>query len=196
MLNIEKATTGQKLDLTKGNQGLTEIKLGLGWDAGDNYDLDGFAVLVDENNKILGPFTANNNEAVCYFGKLRLPGVSHSGDNLTGEGEGDDEVLTIKFAELDPRVKSVMLFANIYQATERNQNFGKVKNAFIRIFDQGGKPVNAEGKTEIRYDLSEDFSSDTAVEFGRVYQHNGEWKFEAVGKGFKGDINSIANSFC
>lgn len=179
-VSLEK---GEKIDLTKDNPGLKVLGLGLGWDVkkeNGTFDLDAFALTLRD-----GKYKGGSD--MLYFGQKVIPGLKHSGDNLTGVGDGDDETIICTLAEVPG--DAVILGANIYQAKERKQNLGQVKKAFIRVYD-------AETKQEIRrFDLSEDFSSKTGIILGRVYKHNGEWKFEAVGDGVTGDLNEIAAKF-
>lgn len=183
-INLEK---GHKVDLTKDNAGLTSIGLGLGWDvksgAGSDYDLDAFALMLS-GGKING-----NAKRVVYFRNLNPgEGVAHSGDNLTGEGDGDDEVISVNFSQVPADVEEILLCVNIFQAEGRGQNFGQVQNAFIRVFD-GGTTTEM-----MKYDLSEDYSAYTGVKMGKVYRHNGEWKFQAIGEGFSGTIQDFVDS--
>lgn len=174
---------GEKVDLTKGRS-TTKINFAAGWDinpsAVSGYDLDIFAVGLDENGKPLTPYQ------VTYFGnKGGLNGASLDGDNLTGEGDGDDETITVTLADLPTEVKKVGMFVNIYEASSRSQRFGMVQNSYIRAYD-------ADTKEELaRYDLGEDYGTNTGVYLGDMYLHNGEWKFQAKGEGVNGDINEI-----
>lgn len=181
---------GEKLDITKGNAGLTSVKLGLGWDvnAGNDsqYDLDASAILLNAAGKVVGPSIA---ASVVYFGNLKIGGVIHAGDNLTGAGDGDDEVIEVKIADVAAEVEKIVFVVNIYQAEARSQRFGKVKNAFIRAFD------GVSGAEFGRYDLSEDYSAATGVLMGQLYRHNGEWKFETLGEGITGDLNAIVQKY-
>lgn len=180
-VNLEK---GAKVELTKDNPGLKKLNIGLGWDVktggGDAFDLDAFALLTNA-----GKFAEAKN--LIYFNNRTGEGVLHHGDNLTGQGDGDDETISLELDKL--KVDDVVLGVNIYKAVERRQNFGQVKKAFIRAYD-------ADTKQELaKYDLSEDFSSATGSVLGRVYKHNGEWKFQAVGEAKNGDLNQIADTY-
>lgn len=184
-LNLAK---GEKMDVTKGNPGLTQVSLGLGWDTSDtatDYDLDGFAILLDSSNKL----TSDSN--VVYFNQLKSSdgSVVHSGDNLTGAGDGDDEVINVDLSKVSADINTIGFFVNIFKATERNQRFGQVKNAFIRVFD----PTN--GNEMGRFDLAEDASSNTGFLMGKLYRNNGEWKFESAGTGVNGSITEISSQF-
>lgn len=183
-------TKDEKIDLTKGRTGLAVLALGLGWDANPGnagtFDLDAFAVLLNDQKKVVGP---SLNESVCYFSNKKLKGIEHGGDNLTGAGDGDDETIIMTLDQVDPAVQAVLVCVNIYQAAQKGQKFGQVKNSFIRAYD---KATNQE---IFKYDLQEDYGNFTGVVFGRVYRHNGEWKFEAIGQGVNGDINEIITAY-
>lgn len=176
---------GQKVDLTKGNTSLKHLLVGLGWDVSGNssqYDLDVSAFLLTDEDKATDFVYFNNNLSIDNS-------VALSGDNLTGEGSGDDETLTIDLEKVSSSIKDVIISANIYNAETRKQNFGQVRNAFIRIVD---KDTNEE---LCRYDLDEDYSIETGVIFGRIYRHNGEWKFNAVGEGFTGGLRTLCDRY-
>lgn len=181
---------GQKVDLTKTNPGLTKILAGLGWDVnkydgGSAFDLDVSVFLTGADGKV------TNDKNFVFYGNLQDPSASvvHLGDNLTGDGDGDDEQITIDLAKVPADVEKISFSVTIYEAQERKQNFGQVSNAFIRI-------VNADNNEElIRYDLGEDFSIETAVVIAELYRHNGEWKFNAIGSGFEGGLAALCNNF-
>lgn len=173
---------GQKIDLTK-DTGVTKVVVGLGWDTaetGQDFDLDASVVELDSNGKY---------SDMCYFNKLDLPGIHHTGDNLTGEGDGDDEQIEIEFSKIDGSVDKLKFVVNIYQAQQRNQNFGQVSNAFIRVVDK------ATGNEMMKYDLSEDYSTTQGLIIGEMYKKDGNWKFAAVEQGFSGDLDSVVNFF-
>lgn len=181
---------GQKVNLTSSNPGMSRILIGLGWDTnrydgGHAFDLDAVAFLLGENAMVTGDLD------FIYFNNLVGGGgsVRHLGDNLTGEGEGDDEMLTIDLAAVPGTVQKIHVAVTIHEADTRGQNFGQVSNAFIRIVDQN---TNAE---LMRYDLGEDFSIETAVIAGELYRHGGEWKFNAVGSGFAGGLGALARQY-
>lgn len=181
---------GQKVDLTKGNPGLTNVLVGLGWDVnnfdtGGAFDLDAAAFLLAENGK------TTRSEDFVFYGNLKHPSgsVEHLGDNLTGAGDGDDEQLLIDLTRVPDTVTRIAFTATIYEAEERCQNFGQVSNAFIRICNQ------ATGEEMLRYDLGEDFSIETAVVFGELYKHNGEWKFNAIGSGYQGGLAALCANY-
>ncbi len=183
-------TKGQKVDLTKGNPGLSKIMIGLGWDTnkydgGADFDLDAAAFLLGANGKV------TNDGDFVFYGNLKHSsgGVEHMGDNLTGEGEGDDEQIMVDLKAIPANIERIDFTVTIYDADVRRQNFGQVSNAFIRVVDN-------ETNTElIRYDLGEDFSIETAVVVGEIYRHNGEWKFNAIGSGFQGGLFALCKNF-
>ncbi len=181
---------GQKVDLTKGNPGLKKIMVGLGWDVnqydnGADFDLDASAFLLGDNGKV-----ASDSDFV-FYGNLShsSESVVHQGDNLTGEGEGDDEQILVDLAKVPAGVSKIAFTVTIYEAEERRQNFGQVSNAFIRIVD------DVTGKEVIRYDLGEVFSIETAVVVGELYSHGGEWKFNAIGSGFNGGLAALCRQY-
>ena len=181
---------GQKVDLTKGNPGLSKIIVGLGWDTnkydgGADFDLDAAAFLLAANGKV-----ASDSDFV-FYGNLKHSsgGVEHMGDNLTGEGDGDDEQIKVNLAAVPASVDKIGFTVTIYEAESRKQNFGQVSNAYIRIVDETS---NAE---LIRYDLGEDFSVETAVVVGELYRNNGEWKFNAIGSGFQGGLTALCQNY-
>jgi tellurium resistance protein TerD len=180
---------GANVNLTKSAPGLTKALLGLGWDArstdGAAFDLDASALLLGANGKV-----RSDADFVFYGNKATADGsVSHGGDNLTGEGEGDDETILVDLSKVPADVERIALVVSIYEANERSQTFGQVRNAFIRL-------ANADTNTEeVRYDLSEDYSTETAVIFAEVYRNNGEWKFKAIGQGFGDGLAGVARDF-
>ena len=181
---------GQKVDLTKTNPGLSKITVGLGWDTnkydgGNDFDLDSSVFLLDATGKVSGP-----QDFIFYNQTTGGNGsVVHTGDNLTGEGDGDDEQVQIALKEVPESVQKITFTVTIHEAEARTQNFGMVSNAFIRV-------VNDDTKQEIiRYDLGEDFSIETAVVVGELYRHNGEWKFSAIGSGYQGGLVALCNDF-
>ena len=183
-------TKGQKVDLTKGNPGLNNLLVGLGWDinkfdGGSDFDLDTAAFMLGADGK-----TASDADFV-FYGNLKHAsgGVEHLGDNLTGEGDGDDEQIKVDLSKVPESVEKIDFTVTIYEAEERRQNFGQVSNAFIRIVDESSN-------TElIRYDLGEDFSIETAVVFGEIYKNNGEWKFNAIGSGYQGGLAALCANY-
>ena len=186
-INLSK---GQKVDLTKGNPGLKNIMVGLGWDvnafdSGVDFDLDAAAFMLGADGK------CPTEKEFVFYGNLKHTSgsVNHMGDNLTGEGDGDDEQIQIDLSKIPANIEKIAFTVTIYDADKRKQNFGQVSNAFIRIFDE---TTNAE---LIRYDLGEDFSIETAVVVGELYRNNGEWKFNAIGSGYQGGLAALCASF-
>ena len=182
-------TKGQKVDLTKGKS-LTKILVGLGWDvnafdSGAAFDLDASAFLVGANGK------CSTEKEFVFYGNLEHPSgaVKHLGDNLTGEGEGDDEQITVDLTKIPANVERIAFTVTIYDAETRRQNFGQVENAYIHIQDA------TTGEDLIRYDLGEDFSIETAIVVGELYRHNGEWKFNAIGSGFQGGLAALCGHY-
>lgn len=182
-------TKGGNVSLSKEAPGLTAVDVGLGWDtnsfSGGEFDLDASAIMVGENGKVLGD--AN----FVFFNNLKSPdgSVEHTGDNLTGEGDGDDEIIKVNLAGVPPECAKIVFAVSIYDADTRGQNFGGVRNAYIRV-------VNQTGGTEIaKYDLTEDASVETAMVFGELYRNAAEWKFKAVGAGYASGLKGIAADF-
>ncbi|MEU7023561.1 TerD family protein [Streptomyces sp. NPDC046203] len=180
---------GGNVSLTKEAPGLTAVTVGLGWDVrtttGTDFDLDASAILVSEAGKV------RNDSDFVFFNNLKSAdgSVEHTGDNLTGEGEGDDEQVKVNLAAVPADVAKIVFPVSIYDADNRQQSFGQVRNAFIRV-------VNQAGEAEIaRYDLSEDASTETAMVFGELYRHGAEWKFRAVGQGYASGLRGIAQDF-
>jgi len=180
---------GGNVSLTKQAPGLTAALVGLGWDArttsGSDFDLDASALLVDAAGRVL------SDQHFVFFNNLTSPdgSVEHTGDNLTGEGEGDDEAIKVDLARVPAEVDKIVFTVSIYDAESRRQSFGQVRNAYIRV-------VNQADNVEItRYDLSEDASTETAMIFGEVYRNGNEWKFRAVGQGYSTGLAGIARDF-
>ncbi|MBK5964472.1 chemical-damaging agent resistance protein C [Thiocystis minor] len=177
---------GGNVSLTKTDPGLINALVGLGWDArstdGAAFDLDASVFLVGETGKVL-----SDGHFIFYNQKTSPDGaVIHSGDNTTGAGEGDDETVSINLPGVDPNIQRIVFAVTIHEAEARNQNFGMVRNAFMRV-------LNKDSNTELaRFDLSEDYSTETAMVFGEVYRNGAEWKFKAVGQGFAGGLNALA----
>ncbi len=181
---------GQKVDLTKGNPSLKHILVGLGWDV-NRYD-GGFAFDLDASAFLLGANGQTpNTDAFIFYGNLKHPSgaVEHMGDNLTGEGDGDDEQILVDLTKIPDSIEKIAFTVTIYEAEQRRQNFGQVDNSFIRIVD------NDTGKELIRYDLGEDFSIETAIVVGEIYRHGGGWKFNAVGSGFQGGLAALCANY-
>ena len=183
-------TKGQKVDLTKGKPSLNKLMVGLGWDVnrydgGGDFDLDAAAFMLGAEGKVL------SDSDFIFYGNLKhnSEAVEHMGDNLTGEGDGDDEQIMVDLSKVPANVEKIAFTVTIYEAEQRRQNFGQVSNSFIRIVDE----VNNEEL--IRYDLGEDFSIETAVVVGELYRHNGEWKFNAIGSGFQGGLAALCRNY-
>lgn len=147
--------------------------------------MDASAFILGENGKIL------SNQHFVFYNNLKSPNdaVVHTGDNLTGDGDGDDEQIIIDLSKIENEVSEISIIVTIHDAIGRNQNFGQIRNSFIRIADE------SSNQELLKYELEEDFSIETAVEFGRVYRKNGEWKFEAVGAGMKGGLEDYLNKY-
>ena len=180
---------GGNVSLTKAAPGLTSVVVGLGWDVrtttGDDFDLDASAIGVGAEGKVV------SDSHFVFFNNLKSPdgSITHLGDNLTGEGEGDDEQVRVDLSVVPAEVDKVVFPVSIYDADKRGQSFGQVRNAFIRV-------VNAADNNELaRYDLSEDASTETAMVFGEVYRAGAEWKFRAVGQGYATGLAGIARDF-
>ncbi len=180
---------GGNVSLTKNAPGLTNIAIGLGWNLrqtqGAAFDLDASVFMVNADSKVRsdGDFIFYNNRvSACQS-------VEHLGDNLTGEGEGDDEFIKVNLEKVPADIIKLVVGVTIHEAETRKQNFGMVNSAFIRV-------VNQADNVEIaRFDLTEDMSTETSMLFGEVYRHNNEWKFRAVGQGFSGGLNAMAKNF-
>lgn len=180
-INLEKGQR-QSIDAPK-------FTVGLGWDSnnsntGEAFDLDASVFLVGTNGKVI-----SDNHFV-YYNNLKSPdeSVIHTGDNLTGDGDGDDEKIQVDLSKISADVNEICFVVTIHHADTRRQNFGQVRNSFIRVIDQSNTEL-------VKYELDEDFSIETAVEFGRIYKRNNEWKFEAVGQGMKGGLQDYLNKY-
>ncbi len=180
---------GANLSLSKEAPGLTKILIGLGWDTrssdGSAFDLDASAFLLKEGDKV------RSDADFIFYNQLKSTdgSVEHTGDNTTGEGDGDDETVKVDLSRVPADVQKISIAVTIHDADSRKQNFGMVTNAFIRV-------VNEANNGELaRYDLSEDASTNTAMIFGELYRHGAEWKFRAVGQGFDGGLGPLARNF-
>ena len=180
---------GGNLSLSKTDPSLNQVLIGLGWDAratdGADFDLDASAFLLAANDKVRGETD------FIFYNQTRSPegSVEHTGDNRTGAGDGDDEAVKIDLAKVPTEVQKLAITVTIHDAENRGQNFGQVQNAFIRV-------VNDQTNVEIvRFDLNEDYSTETAMIFGELYRHNGEWKFRAVGQGYNGGLSAMCRQY-
>ena len=180
---------GGNLSLSKTDPSLSNVLIGLGWDTrstdGADFDLDASAFLLGANDKVRGEHD------FIFYNQPRSPegSVEHTGDNRTGAGDGDDEAVKINLLQVPADVQKVVITVTIHDADARRQNFGQVQNAFIRV-------VNDASQVEIvRFDLNEDYSTETAMIFGELYRHNGEWKFRAVGQGYAGGLGAMCRQF-
>ena len=181
---------GQKVSLTKGNPGLKKVVVGLGWDVnafdtGGNFDLDAAAFMLTDSGKV------SKQEDFIFYGNLLHPSgsVQHLGDNLTGDGDGDDEQIKVDLTAVPAEITKIAFTVTIYDAEQRRQNFGQVSNAFIRIYNE------ENGEEILRYDLGEDFSIENATVFGELYKNGGEWKFNAIGSGYSGGLAALCGSY-
>jgi tellurium resistance protein TerD len=180
---------GGNVSLSKEAPGLTAVIVGLGWDArsttGTEFDLDASAILLNSSGKVV------SDGHFVFFNNTKSPegSVEHTGDNLTGEGEGDDEQIKVDLAKVPAEVDKIVFPVSIYDAEARSQSFGQVRNAFIRVVNQAG------GAEVTRYDLSEDASTETAMVFGELYRNGADWKFRAVGQGYAQGLRGIAQDF-
>lgn len=180
---------GGNVSLTQEAPTLKKIHIGLGWDTratdGTDFDLDASAFLLTENQKVAG------DDDFIFYGQLKskCASVEHLGDNKTGSGDGDDEVIVVDLEKIPSKLKKISICVTIHDADARKQNFGQVSNAYMRI-------VNMETDREIaKFDLSEDYSTETAMIFGDIYQHNNEWKFKAIGQGYSGGLGELCNLY-
>ena len=182
-INLQK---GQKVDLTKDNPNFSNIVVGLGWDpvrenkglfgglfggSAPQIDCDASVIMLEDGDRFI------RKEDLIYFGNLKGEGINHTGDNLTGDGDGDDEQIIVKLNEVPQRIKKLVFVVNIYDCIQRKQHFGMIQNAFIRIVDK------SNGKEFLKYNLSDNYNEKTALIAGEIYRYNGEWKFAAIGEG-------------
>ncbi len=181
-INLQK---GQNVSLSQESPGINHIHAGLGWDtqsfAGAAFDLDVMIFLTDANGKVI------SDGHFVFYNNLKSPdgAVEHTGDNLTGDGDGDDEVVLVSLAGIESKVEKVIFTVSIHEAEQRRQTFGQVRNAYIRLVDK------ANGQEIMRYDLSEDFSIETSIVVAELYRRAGEWKFKAVGQGYKDGLVAL-----
>ena len=180
---------GGNVSLSKEAPGLAEVIVGLGWDPritdGVEFDLDASVFITGESGKVAG-----DDGFIFYNNKTSADGsVEHQGDNRSGQGEGDDEEVHVRLTGLAAQVQKLVFAVTIHEAASRQQNFGQVANAYIRVVNK------ADGKELARYDLSEDASTETAMIFGELYRHGDEFKFKAIGQGFAGGLKPLAEAF-
>ncbi len=180
---------GANVSLSKEEPGLARVLIGLGWDTrttdGADFDLDATAFMLAASGRVRG-----DSDFIFYNNLKSADGsVEHTGDNRTGEGDGDDEALTVDLTKVPAEVQKISVAVTIHEGEARRQSFGMVSNAFIRVAN------DATGREIARYDLTEDASTETAMVFGEVYRHNGEWKFRAVGQGYKGGLAPMARNY-
>lgn len=181
---------GQRIDLTKTNPGLTKVVVGLGWDTnkysgGQDFDLDASAFLLHEDGKAKGA-----DDFIFYNNPTGGSGsVIYTGDNRTGEGDGDDEQIIVDFSKVPVHIQRIGVTVTIYDYEARGQNFGQVSNAFVRVVDE------STNREVLRYDLGEDFSTETAVVFCEFYRHGADWKFQAIGSGFGGGLSALCKNY-
>lgn len=182
-------TKGGNVSLSKEDPGLAKILIGLGWDVrstdGADFDLDASAFLLKGDGKV------RSDADFIFYNQLKSTdgSVEHTGDNRTGEGEGDDESLRVELTRVPAEVEKIAVAVTIHDGENKRQNFGMVQNAFIRVVN------DATGREIARYDLTEDASTETAMVFGEVYRHSGEWKFRAVGQGYQGGLGPLARNY-
>ncbi|WP_067699641.1 TerD family protein [Nocardia jejuensis] len=180
---------GGNVSLSKQAPNLTKVAVALGWDVrattGADFDLDASAMACGSNQRVL------SDQHFVFYNNLRSPEgtIEHTGDNLTGEGEGDDEVINVDLAAMPPTITNIFFPVSIYEAEARRQAFGQVRNAYIRVVDQ------ATGSELTRFDLTEDASTETAMVFGELYRHGNEWKFRAIGQGYASGLAGIARDY-
>ncbi|ONI44023.1 chemical-damaging agent resistance protein C [Candidatus Epulonipiscioides gigas] len=186
-INLQK---GQKVNLTKSYKSISKLLIGLGWDINSydgnfEFDLDTSIFMIGQNDKVM------KDSDFIFYGNLKhdSDSVEHMGDNRTGEGDGDDEVIKIDLTKVPSEIKKIVFTTTIYDAVERNQNFGQISNAFIRI-------VDATSNTELlKYNLGEDFSIETALVVGEIYRYDNDWKFAAIGSGYSGGLKMLCQVY-
>lgn len=180
---------GGNLSLSKTDPTLVRILIGLGWDEratdGASFDLDASAFLLTASGRVRG------DHDFIFYNQLKSQdgSVEHTGDNRSGQGDGDDESLLVDLSKVSPEIEKIAITVTIHDAQSRGQNFGQIANAFIRVVNQDS------GIEIVRFDLAEDYSTETAMVFGEVYRHNGEWKFRAVGQGYAGGLAAMCQQY-
>ena len=186
-INLSK---GERINLSKEAPSLKKVGVGLGWDTnasdtGADFDLDASVFMLGANGKI------PTEKHFIFYNNLTSPDASikHTGDNLTGDGDGDDETINVELPKVDGTINDLVFVVTIHEAEKRKQNFGQVRNAFIRLYD-------IETNKEIaKYDLEEDFSKETAIEFGKLYKKDNQWRFQAVGQGYNAGLQGFVDKF-
>ena len=182
-------TKGERINLSKEAPSLKQACIGLGWDVNKRgetaFDLDASIIALGSNGKVF------STKHIIYYGNLASPDgyIKHQGDNLTGQGEGDDETIEINLQSLDPGITELLIVVNIYDADKRKQNFGMVNNSFVRIYDKLSK------QEILKYQLQESFNQETCTEFGRLYTKDGQWRFHAVGSGYHSTLKDLINRY-
>ncbi|MFN8575930.1 MAG: TerD family protein [Candidatus Sericytochromatia bacterium] len=183
-INLSK---GQKISLEKEAPGLTNVIVGLGWDTkkadtGSDFDLDASVLLLNANGKLV------SDKHLIFYNNTKSPdgSVEHTGDNRTGAGDGDDEQIKVNLSAVSPDVAKIVFVVTIHDAEARKQNFGQVSNSFVRLLDQTGKEI-------AKYDLGEDYSTETAMLMAELYRHNNDWKMTALGSGYAGGLAAVIN---
>ncbi|MFN6563579.1 MAG: TerD family protein [Nostoc sp. ChiSLP01] len=186
-INLSK---GERINLSKEAPSLINAGIGLGWDlnatdTGSAFDLDASIFMLGTNGKI------PNEKYFVFYNNPQSPddSVKHEGDSRTGEGHGDDETIQVDLSKVDASVQEIIFVVTIHEAEQRKQNFGQVRNSFIRIYD------NKTEKQIAKYELDEDASAETAIEFGKLYRKDGEWRFQAVGAGYKAGLQSFVDRY-
>ena len=181
---------GQRVDLTKDRPSLKNVLIGLGWDINHydgetDFDLDASAFMTKANGKV-----GNENDFIFYGNLNHVSGsVQHMGDNRTGEGDGDDEVIKVQLDKIPSDYDTISFTVTIYEAEKRLQNFGMVENAYVRLIDED------TGEELVRFDLTEDFSTETALVVAEIYKRDGQWKFAAIGSGYAGGLKALCKEY-
>lgn len=186
-INLSK---GERINLSKEAPSLKKVGVGLGWDTnntdtGADFDLDASVFMLGANGKI------PSEKSFIFYNNLASPdgAVKHTGDNLTGQGDGDDETILVELGKVDSAINELVFVVTIHEAEKRRQNFGQVRNAFIRLYDQD------TNKEVAKYELDEDFSKETAIEFGKLYKKDGQWRFQAVGQGYNSGLQGFVDRY-
>lgn len=181
---------GQRVDLTKDRPSLKNVLIGLGWDINHydgetDFDLDASAFMTKANGKV-----GNENDFIFYGNLNHVSGsVQHMGDNRTGEGDGDDEVIKVQLDKIPSDYDTISFTVTVYEAEKRLQNFGMVENAYVRLIDED------TGEELVRFDLTEDFSTETALVVAEIYKRDGQWKFAAIGSGYDGGLKALCKEY-